>query len=456
VPNITVDLRAKTWPCFSSPSAMIIAALALRLVVMIFAYPMRLDPSLDHDAFGGEVGRVARSIATGHGFSSPFPEPTGPTAFIPPVYAYFVAGVFKLFGIYTAASAMVILTLNNLVSSLTCLPVFFIARRVFGLPVAVWSGWMWALFPYAVALSNEWVWETSLTTLLLTLLVLATFFLQYSRSLFAWIGYGLLWGFTALTNPSTLTVLPFLGAWIWLRQRRRGSNCTGVAFAASLIFLATVTPWVWRCSETFGRFVPFRSGFGLHFLAGNSGDTRTPLNLNALPNNNPDELRKLQLVGEPVYMAEKQHEAEDFIAQHPLRCAGLTLRRILYTWTNLWDFRARWTLDETGLPHILLYTFLSLLAFAGFGWAIQTGRDGVVPLAILLGCFPMIYYITYSDFRYRHAIDPVIVIFAVFGAITFRRQWARMSWERQNIGKTEQLGLRALAPSPSSQSQRVD
>jgi hypothetical protein len=166
----------------------------------------------------------------------------------------------------------------------------------------------------------------------------------------------------------------------------------------------------------------------LHFLAGNSGDARTPLNLSALPTNNPNELRKVQLVGEPAYMAEKQREAGDFVAQYPLRFAALTLRRILYTWTSLWDFRARWTLDELGVPHILLYTILSLLAFAGFGWAIQNNLDGLVPLAILLVCFPMIFYISYSDFRYRHSIDPVVVIFAVYGTINL---WSNRRAARQ-------------------------
>ena len=103
---------------------MVVVALALRLVVMGFTYRIQLDPAQDHWAFGWETGRVARSIATGQGFSSPYSEPTGPTALIPPVYTYLVAGVFKLFGIYTAASALVLLTLNNIFSSLTCLPVF--------------------------------------------------------------------------------------------------------------------------------------------------------------------------------------------------------------------------------------------------------------------------------------------------------------------------------------------
>ncbi len=72
---------------------MVIAALAIRLIVMASTYTIQTDPALDHKAFGYETGRVARSIATGHGFSSPYSEPTGPTALIPPAYTYLLAGV---------------------------------------------------------------------------------------------------------------------------------------------------------------------------------------------------------------------------------------------------------------------------------------------------------------------------------------------------------------------------
>src|SRR6185437_5366391 len=141
---------ARQIPSWSiwSPWAMVIAALLIRFIVMGFTYQLQLDPAQDHQAFGWETGKVARAIATGHGFSSPYQEPTGPTALIPPVYTYLVAGVFKVFGIYTAKSALVLLTLNNLFSSLTCLPVFFLGRKAFGPRVGVWSGWAWALFPY--------------------------------------------------------------------------------------------------------------------------------------------------------------------------------------------------------------------------------------------------------------------------------------------------------------------
>src|ERR1700688_4998344 len=105
MPKLSTNERSKIRHLFWSPYAMIVTALILRLVVMGFAYKIQLDPAQDHWTFGWETGRVARSIVTGHGFSSPYPEPSGPTALMPPVYEYLLAGVFKLFGIYTAASA---------------------------------------------------------------------------------------------------------------------------------------------------------------------------------------------------------------------------------------------------------------------------------------------------------------------------------------------------------------
>ena len=417
-------LWSRIRPLFWSPWAMVVVALALRLVVMGFLYPIQLDPARDHWKFGWETGRVARSIATGQGFSSPYSQPSGPTALIPPVYAYLVAGVFKLFGIYTVSSALVLLTLNNLFASSTCLPVFSIARKVFGLRVAAWAGWTWVLFPYSIAIASTTVWETSLTTLLLTLLALFTLNLERSTSFLAWVGYGLLWGFTALTSPATLSTLPFLAGWIWLRHWRRGSNCTGAALAGFLVFLATITPWIWRCTETYGRFVLLRSNFGLEILVGNSDDTRTPANWNLLPWYDPTEMEELQRMGEPAYMARKQHQAAELIARRPLRFAGLTLRRILNTWTGIWEPPTHWRLEPSGLPNVLTYSLISLLAFSGLGWAIHDGRRDAIPLAILLVCLPMVYYLTHPDLGYRHPIDPVITIFMVHGVVSFRRQKA--------------------------------
>ena len=154
---------------------MVVVALALRLVVMCFLYPERTDPYRDHWRFGGEAGRIARSIAQGEGFSNPLFGRTGPTAWLAPVFPYLLAAIFKLFGTYTKASAITILALDCFFSALTCIPIYFIAKKHFGESTARWAGWAWAFFPYAIFFSADFIWATTLTTLLMTLVFLAAF-----------------------------------------------------------------------------------------------------------------------------------------------------------------------------------------------------------------------------------------------------------------------------------------
>jgi 4-amino-4-deoxy-L-arabinose transferase-like glycosyltransferase len=335
--------------------SMVAVALIVRLVVMRFSYLNLLNPARDHYLSGWENGhptfareyeRIANSIITGQGFSSPYPYPTGPTALVGPVYAYLLASVFKVFGALTTASTLAALVLNDLMSSLICLPVFFIARRSFGPKIALWSGWAWAFYPHSIAGSNAWIWDTVLGTLLLTLLLLYTLKLERSSSYMAWIRYGLLWAIAALTNANVLSLLPVFGGWIFFRQWRSRTLRLGPIAAASLIFVVGVAPWIWRSSQIYGRFVAFRGNFGLEVMVGNSSDTSQPSNWDVTPGSNLAELQRFQRLGEPAYMAEKQREAAQMIKDRPLWFAGQTLRRILYTWTNVWDFPPRWNFDD--------------------------------------------------------------------------------------------------------------
>jgi hypothetical protein len=117
-------------------------------------------------------------------------------------------------------------------------------------------------------------------------------------------------------------------------------------------------------------------------------------------------------------MAEKQREANEFIAHHRLRYAGLTLRRVLNTWTGLWEFPPPWNMDESGVPNILMYSFISCLAFAGLVLAIRHGCGEAIPLVFLPVFLPAIYYLTHSDMGFRHPIDPVLVIFMAYAIVS--------------------------------------
>src|ERR1700730_1732294 len=171
--------------------------------------------------FEQETGSIGRSIATGNGFSNPFGRQTGPTAWLTPVYPLLVAAAFKVFGIFTVRAFFFLVFLNILFSTAACIPIFYVAKRVAGIGVASGAAWLWALFPNAVMIPFEWIWDTSLAALLAATLLWATLEVAESQSRRDWCGYGLLWGFTLMTNPSLGSLLPFLLGWAAYRSGRR-------------------------------------------------------------------------------------------------------------------------------------------------------------------------------------------------------------------------------------------
>ncbi|HLX82620.1 MAG TPA: glycosyltransferase family 39 protein [Terriglobales bacterium] len=405
-------------------------ALAIRLVVMVFLLPEQLEPQRDHWHFGYETGRIARSIVQGKGFSNPLFADTGPTAWMTPVYPYLVAGVFKVFGVYTKASAIVLLSLNALLSALVCVPVFLIARISFGERVAKWSGWAWAFCPYGIYFPVERIWETWLATLLLCLLFLITLNLENENRYSRWAAFGLLWGVAALTSPAMLAVLPFLAIWVIYRRQyrghRRGEQWFFVNVVAAIAFIAVISPWFVRNYEVFHRVVPFRDGMGLVLRLGTKGKTDYwgPYELG--PWHNDAEWAEFQQLGELGYMDKKKQQAFEFIRANPGWYTRATVRRAFFLWTGYWSLDPEYLKEEPfDLPNIFLCSTLTALALVGLWRAWRVDRSVAMPYALVLFSFPLIYYITSPEVYYRRPIDPFFVILAVAGMM--RKQWSVIS-----------------------------
>ena len=386
---------------------MVAAALLVRLAVIPFLYREWLDPFLiEHWAFG----RVARSLVTGHGFGNVFAD-TGPTAVLSPVYAYLLAGIFWMFGPHTRASVITALAINSLFSALTCIPVFLLARRCFGHRVAMWSGWLWAFSPYGIYYGADWAWSTCLLTLLLCCLFLIALKLENSGSLLHWTGFGLLTGVATLTEPVTLAVVPFLGAFTCYRHYRQRLTWLLPATAASLAFLAVLSPWIIRNYETFHQFIPVRSGLGLELYIGNNGYSARWVNSALHPNHSDAELEEYEKSGEVAYMEHKRQQAVDYIRAHPGWYVRMTLRRVLYIWTGYWSLDRAYLKDEPlDPPNILVATTFSVLALLGLRRVFQLDWAIGVRFAIVLGCFPLVYYLSHPETYYFRPVDPLLVV----------------------------------------------
>ena len=412
-------------PLWRRPATVFWVGLFAREVAIFVGHTYRVSKLEGSFGFGWETGRIARSIALGQGFSSPFQPGTGPTAWLAPTYPYLLAAVFKVFGIYTTTSGIAILSINSVFSALTILPVFYIAQRTFGSRAAVWSSWLAAMLPYAWYWAIKWAWETSLATLLLAcvfLLALRMADIESRREktveiapcsrLKDWLLFGLLWGTIALTNPSLLLWLPLCALWLLILQVRTEQSPRAFwhAMASGFVFVAMLSPWITRNYLVFHRFIPVRSNFGAELHMGNAEGAVGLWRAWMHPSVNAVEFQKYKELGELEYVKMNQREALEFIRLHPGAFATLSLRRAVYYWYG--------TLRDSG--NIVLsegrnigYLLSSLLAFGGL-WAMWRKRNPATFLyASLLFAVPLIYYVTFAYPRYRAPIEPEMLVLMV-------------------------------------------
>ena len=114
-------LLVNTWAHIrASQFWMVAIALFLRVGWIIVGHTYKFKSAENNFGFGWEMGRIGAAIASGHGFSNAFGAPTGPTAWEPPLYPYLTAGVFHVFGMYSRASAFVLLSINSVFSARMC------------------------------------------------------------------------------------------------------------------------------------------------------------------------------------------------------------------------------------------------------------------------------------------------------------------------------------------------
>jgi 4-amino-4-deoxy-L-arabinose transferase-like glycosyltransferase len=391
----------------------VLIALLLRLAVLTIGHTYRITPRRDHFQFGWEMGRIARSIALGQGFSSPTDLPTGPSAWAPPLYPYILAGVFQLFGIYSNASAWLILAFNSIFSALTCFTLYRIAERIYGEAVARAAAWTWALFPYAIYWPVRVVWEMSLTAFLLSWALLLTLRMAEAPARpQTWVGFGVLWGVIALTNTAVLSLLPFFLLYVLWRSPRRSQQLTGLGLCMATA-VVVVSPWLVRNYAVFGKFVFVRDNLPLEMHMANNERSQGLWTRSEHPGNDPDSMRRFEELGEIGFMEEMQREVREFIRNNPAKFVRFTLERTVYFWIGPPQADIVAGYDLMIARHVGL-VLPSIFAFAGLWLTLRQRKPEGWLLGSFLLIYPLPYYLVNPFPRYKHSIEPEIILLAVF------------------------------------------
>ncbi|HCT59810.1 MAG TPA: hypothetical protein DGA22_02875 [Acidobacterium sp.] len=430
------------WFAFST-------ALTLRLLFLFGFHLYTIHPWTDHFQFGWEMGRIARSLVTGHGYSSPFGGYTGPSAWTAPLYPFFIAAVFRLFGIYSQTSALVLMLWNVLFDALAVFPLWHIARRSFGLRTARASVWMWAICPFTFQYIPR-IWVSTLAMLLFAMIFAlmlrmrgigeAPQPLSATATPRRWLLFGLLWGVLALGEASCLLCLPVSLIWLLLpawrepgRSQLRGMTTRAAASVA--IIVACMTPWMIRNTIAFHRFIPMRTDLGLELAIGNGpGAEGLPLVYDH-PSVNPVQFRLYSRLGEIEYCRERGSLAKSLIRTNPAHYAADTLRRIDFYWFGV---------PPPSNPNILIqylptgvFAFFGLCGLAGLALALHNKAPAASLMAFSFLLLPLLYYFVFVEDRFRYTLDPLIYCLTAYLWLCaeegYRVRWLTPGWWRSHF-----------------------
>lgn len=415
-------MREKWLRLLLTPWSIALAAFLLRVAWLLYKTSVIPHQALALAPFENEVGNVASALASGQGFCCLFRQPTGPTAWLSPVYPLLVAVIFKLFGAFTFRAFCASVLVNSTFSALTCFPLFRATERIVGKPTAALATWLWAVSPIAIILPYAWIWDSSLSALLAATLLWATLRfadrLSHPRAAL----YGLLWGVSLLTNPALAILCPFLLAWILFQLPVSSLEKLRLLFICAAVILSISLPWTLRNYLQFHRFVAFRSNFAYEFWSGNN-EIFDPTSHEVNRITRYEQTHLYSRLGESAFLDQKWQAAQTFVRTHPGLYAQLCARRVVATWFGTdspwYDF---FHADTPLAKFLFVWNAASLvLIVAGLVRLYRLHRF-FLPVAVFPLVFPLTFYLAHTSLRHRHPCDPVLALLIAVALLGTARQ----------------------------------
>ncbi len=377
--------------------------------------------------------------------------PGVPDAQIPPLYAYLVAGVYRVFG----RGYIQVACLHILLDVLTILLLYGISRHIIrpvarGETVGLLAGAMVAVYPYLIFQNLTLIDTPLFMTLLHAFLFLAILLRERERfdrmALILAVLDGLALGLAVLARPVIAPLALFVAVWFLFRRSfwQTALRLLPVAVVGVLV----VTPWLVRDTQVYRGFVAVANNGGMNFWFGNSRYTIPFLRAGYHTQwATPDEL---------VSGDDKEASAQlfaqsfQFLREHPEKVPELFWVKLLAYWSisvypaknpiagqsividengnaiarlssvsqnDPVDAYAQPLFDQIGRSvHTLYFGALVFLALIGIVQTRGQWRE-VSLLWFVQISMTIIYVIFIPATRYRVPTDPLLFIFSAFAAL---------------------------------------
>ncbi|MEO8168052.1 MAG: glycosyltransferase family 39 protein [bacterium] len=221
------------------------------LPILVESQNINTDP----DRFG----QLAASIAQGNGFVY---EKGGPPVLErTPLYAFIVAGLFKVVGGFSLSAVQLLQALFHAASAFI---IYLIGARLYSKRTGVVAQFLFALNPIVIWYTAR-IWLE--TTEVLVLLLIAFMMIQLLEvpSMKGAFAVGLLIGIGCLTK-STLLLFPFVVLGLLLYRFKSIAIKQGVVVIAATFIL--IVPWTWRNYQVTSSFLPVNTSLGFNLIQG--------------------------------------------------------------------------------------------------------------------------------------------------------------------------------------------
>jgi hypothetical protein len=257
------------------------------------------------------------------------------------------------------------------------------------------------------------VWETSLSTFLLSLAFLLTLRIQKSAQRRDCVSLGLVWGAIALANPALLSFMVLSLVWLWYCLRRCRLPAAPYLLLVIVLFSLLIAPWLVRNYHVFGQFVFIRDNFGMELHLANNEHSGGLWTRSEHPGNDPEQMRKFRDMGELAYMKAEKQAAVTFIREHPLQFLRFSLQRAVYFWIGnpQATLVGNWSLAPA---RHLAFLLSAIAAFVGLGLCWRNRLCGTLLFVALILVYPLPYYLAHPSPRYRHAIEPEMLLLIIY------------------------------------------
>lgn len=231
-----------------------LVSLILRLVY-ISLFEAEIGP-LDDPSY---YLRIAQNILDGQGYRE-----VNLLAYRPPLYAYFIAGIFSVFENNLDAVRII----QALLASIMCFGIFFIGRIFVTTRTGLIAAGFCAVYPHLIHYSVQ-LWSEQLFMFFIILAFLSFLFSERKASVWLRIVTGILLGLSALTREAGILVL--FGFLIWLNIVHKNVLISLKRWWILALFaFITVAPWTIRNYLVFDKLVPITTNGGINFYMGNN------------------------------------------------------------------------------------------------------------------------------------------------------------------------------------------